>query len=394
MRRKKRTSSVQASWDLLRRVGAVHLATTLPDGRPLIRALNCAIVKDWILFHGAVAGEKNQCLDRPALVSAIETIAQIPSYFLDPQKACPATTYYRSVQANGVLREVRSEVLKRQMLQNLMDKYQPEGAFVPFVTTSANAPTHQSCPNHASVNPEATQGGFSRESSQHGSGRTIPESQPDLYTKDLKGLRVLGLQVEALSGKMSLGQDRPKETVLKVIHGLWNRGHLGDPRAIEEILEESPLAIPDFLHLPGDDPIPEGRLHVFPDEELIAEHALLLEGHYWRKSVTQEAIRASIRGSTAWIGAVTEAGQLLGAARAISDGAWCGRIADVVVKQGYQGRGLGRRLMRCLLDHPALRQVRSLRLGTQDAVPFYEEFGFRPSHEVEQPFPSVDLVRS
>src|SRR5437660_1948594 len=83
---------------LLERAAVVRLATTAADGRPILRTVHGVLVDGAIAFHAAPVGEKMAGLGRPAVVAAEEVVAAIPSYFVDPERACPATTYYRSVQ--------------------------------------------------------------------------------------------------------------------------------------------------------------------------------------------------------------------------------------------------------------------------------------------------------
>src|SRR5688572_21648583 len=77
----------------------IHLAAVDELGAPVLRALHIVLADDAAYFHGAPAGEKLGFVGRPAVLSTEETIAEIPSYFSDPERACPATTLYRSVQA-------------------------------------------------------------------------------------------------------------------------------------------------------------------------------------------------------------------------------------------------------------------------------------------------------
>ena len=55
------------------------------------------------MFHGSPRGEKNAWIGREAVVTAHEIVAEIPSYFVDPRRACPATTFYESAQLRGVV---------------------------------------------------------------------------------------------------------------------------------------------------------------------------------------------------------------------------------------------------------------------------------------------------
>lgn len=68
----------------------------------------------------------------------------------------------------------------------------------------------------------------------------------------------------------------------------------------------------------------------------------------------------------------------VGFARVITDFATFGYIADVFVLESHRGRGLSRRLMRAIVEHPDLRGLRRLCLMTRDAHGLYAKFGFAP----------------
>lgn len=348
MRRKQRAGTEELGRQLFRKAEVFHLATTTEDGTAVLRVLNGVLVRNWILFHGAFAGEKSSCLDRPGVVSVHETVADIPSYFVDPEKACPATTFYRSAQAHGTLRNVGDQQLKIEMLSALMEKYQPEGKYEPFASP--------------------------------------------IYEKDLRSVRVFGLEIEELSVKVSLGQDRPTERTARVVAGLWERGKARDLPAIELLLAASPAARPaNFRRQVGGE---ELTLCVHPDEELIRAHAELLEGQYWRESSSAAEIRGAIAASTAWIGILREDRQLLGAGRAASDDHWVATLFDVVVREDFRGQGLGKWLVQTLLEHPRVRNTRRQKLGTQDAMSFYESFGFKTGADSQLGFITHPMVRS
>lgn len=332
MRRKQRKTPEEAALALLRAAPLYYLATTTPQGEPVLRVLNGVVLDDCVLFHGALVGEKARCLGQRAVVSSHDEVAQIPSYFIDPKLACPATSYYRSVQARGILETFSEPQLKARMLQALMEKYQPEGGYARL------------------------------------------DADDPVYTKELKAVLVFGIRVSELTGKASIGQDRPAERTRRVVEGLWQRGAATDLQAIELILSESEAARPDDFRLRSDGQ--DYLLHVFPSERHRAEHRALLEGAYWREGSTASAIERSIQGSTAWIGLSDTQGQLCAAGRAISDCTWTAQICDVIVRQDLRGKGLGKFVMQRLLDHPLVRRAHSVRLGTKDAMPFYERLGF------------------
>lgn len=323
-----------------------HLATTTPEGEPVLRCLNGALVDDWILFHGALSGEKSSCLGRAAVISAHEEIADIPSHFVDDQKACPATTYYRSAQAKGTIENIESTELKARMLQTLMEKLQPEGRHVPL------------------------------------------RADEPLYQSDYRAVRVFGMKLEVVTGKESLGQDRPPERTRKVVEGLFRRGKARDLEAIEKILELSPLARPTSFRVGT-----EFTLHVFPTPADVKEHARLLSLEYWRVGSSLAEIERSVSHSTAWVGAHDAQGLLVAAGRALSDGDWAANVYDVVVAPESRGLGLGKAVMRLLLEHPRVKYCRRQRLGTRDAQAFYGQLGFSDEREQPLPFPNTVMLR-
>ena len=238
----------------------VHLASTTPEGRPVLRVLNARVLEGWVIFHGAHAGEKSSCLDRPAVVSVHDPVASIPSYFIDESLACPATTYYRSAQAHGTLRDIVDPEHKARALQAFMEHQQPEGGHQPV------------------------------------------DARDPSYEKSLRGVRVFGLEVEHITGKESLGQDREPERTQRVVEGLWRRGDAGDLRAIRLILEKSPRATPEWLLAPAALRERGVTLLTSPSERELVQVPRLLEGRYWRLEATPESMVTSHRQSSAWVG--------------------------------------------------------------------------------------------
>jgi GNAT superfamily N-acetyltransferase len=71
-------------------------------------------------------------------------------------------------------------------------------------------------------------------------------------------------------------------------------------------------------------------------------------------------------------------------ARVVSDRAVFAYLMDVFVVPEFRGRGISKTLMRAVLDHPDLQNLRLFLLGTRDAHGLYERFGFRPLAEPER----------
>jgi GNAT superfamily N-acetyltransferase len=106
----------------------------------------------------------------------------------------------------------------------------------------------------------------------------------------------------------------------------------------------------------------------------------------WAKGVAREVVERSLRYSLCF--GMYHQGRQIGLARVITDRATFGYLADVYVLEPYRGRGLGKWLVRCVLAHPELQGLRSLRLATRDAHGLYRQFGFtalkHPEHHLER----------
>jgi ribosomal protein S18 acetylase RimI-like enzyme len=86
-------------------------------------------------------------------------------------------------------------------------------------------------------------------------------------------------------------------------------------------------------------------------------------------------------------GAYTDRRQI-GFGRVITDFAVFGYVADVFVIPEFQRRGIGKALVRAMLEHPQVQDLPVLLLRTRDAHGLYERFGFRAL-----PRPEEMLVR-
>ena len=98
---------------------------------------------------------------------------------------------------------------------------------------------------------------------------------------------------------------------------------------------------------------------------------------YWAKGVPREIVARSIEHSLCF-GVYDGNGAQVGLARVISDFATYAYIADVFVLESHRGRGLGKSLMECVMQHPALQGLRRWSLTTRDAHTLYAQSGFGP----------------
>lgn len=123
---------------------------------------------------------------------------------------------------------------------------------------------------------------------------------------------------------------------------------------------------------------------------------------YWAKGISREVVARSIEHSLCF-GIYDESPPFgsaqgkhgapvqVGFARVISDFATIAYIGDVFVLETHRGRGLGKWLMECITQHPALQNLRRWILTTRDAHGLYSQVGFAP---VKAPERYMELYRA
>ena len=102
---------------------------------------------------------------------------------------------------------------------------------------------------------------------------------------------------------------------------------------------------------------------------------------YWGRWRRREEIERQL--DTAWrvIGAYQRStGEMVGFARAFSDGVAAAYLADLFVLRAHRGRGLGRQLVRAMIDDGLGARMRWM-LHTADAHDLYADYGFGPPDE-------------
>jgi len=300
------------------------------EGRATIKVVHPVVIGEHLVFHGASAGEKMRELGSEVVASVTEQVAVLPSYFFDERRACPATTYYLSAQARGVLERVTDLDEVAMCLRVLMEQYQPEGGYVPITAGD------------------------------------------EMYAKVVRGILVARLPLDDVVAKVKVGQNLKGEKFTRMLGKLWARGERGDARAVAMILAHHPAAIlPEWLRGDGYELAPD-----VCDDVDIRRASELLASAYWHEG-SSPAERCGALGASEVIGArSSETGELIALARIVSDyhrRAW---LYDVIVAPEWRGRGVGRRVIELALSHPACRGVKQVLLGTRDAMVFYERFGF------------------
>jgi GNAT superfamily N-acetyltransferase len=102
-------------------------------------------------------------------------------------------------------------------------------------------------------------------------------------------------------------------------------------------------------------------------------HRFLSEESYWKKGVSLEIVRKSLKHSMCFGGFIGDKQIAFG--RVITDYADFGYLRDVFVLKEHRGKGYGKLIIQEILSHPELRGVNFM-LGTEDAHSLYEQFGF------------------
>jgi nitroimidazol reductase NimA-like FMN-containing flavoprotein (pyridoxamine 5'-phosphate oxidase superfamily) len=181
------------------------LGTVDENGHPAVTPLNYVYVNGAVYFHGSRAGEKMRSIAaNPRVTFAVaREYAIIPSYFSDPLMACPATAYFKSVRIDGAARTVDDLHEKAEALEALMRKLQPEGGYKP-----------------------------------------IDAGDPD-YIPRLKGVAIVRIDAERVSGKFKFGQNLEESSRQALTEKLAERGLPLDAETAELMRRYCPHAMGD-----------------------------------------------------------------------------------------------------------------------------------------------------
>lgn len=187
----------ETAWSWVRRAREVRVAAVV-DGVPLLRTMHAAVVGRQLVFHSAPRCEKTAWEGAPVVAAVEEIVARVPSWMRHPERACPATTYYRSVQLRGRMATLDDPEQRAAGLRALMAALQPEGRHRP------------------------------------------PTASDPMYARTIAGLAMWTLDVEHVSAVSKLGQHLRDEEMSRVLRGLWERGGPGDLEAIEDLRDAHP----------------------------------------------------------------------------------------------------------------------------------------------------------
>jgi len=109
--------------------------------------------------------------------------------------------------------------------------------------------------------------------------------------------------------------------------------------------------------------------------DIAAIHCFLTES-YWSSGVPRAVVERAIANSLCF--GVLCHSQQVGFARVVTDKATFAYLSDVYILPEHRGKGLGRRLMKEIMQQGDLQGLRRMLLTTRDAHALYAKFGFRP----------------
>jgi GNAT superfamily N-acetyltransferase len=107
--------------------------------------------------------------------------------------------------------------------------------------------------------------------------------------------------------------------------------------------------------------------------------AHLLAGTHWGYRRPRPVVERLIENSLCF--SLFRNTEQVGFARVVTDHSVFSWLSDLVISAGLRGQGLGKWLLQCILDHPAISGTQFV-LQTRDAHRLYESFGFQRSDQL------------
>lgn len=109
-----------------------------------------------------------------------------------------------------------------------------------------------------------------------------------------------------------------------------------------------------------------------------SELAALYEHYEWWADRTPATVERALRNTEVALGVEDDAGNLVAAARILTDYTYYANVFDVIVAADRRDEGYGEELMQAVVDHPDLPEpLPGLSLLCREGlVPFYESVGF------------------
>lgn len=109
---------------------------------------------------------------------------------------------------------------------------------------------------------------------------------------------------------------------------------------------------------------------------IAAIHDYLCHRSYWGQGRTIEAVQKSIDHSLCF-GMYDKDNHLVGFARVVTDYTVFAYLMDLFILEAYRNRGLGKILVKHIVNDNSFKDIRFWRLDTKDAHELYRKYGFK-----------------
>ena len=119
------------------------------------------------------------------------------------------------------------------------------------------------------------------------------------------------------------------------------------------------------------------------DVDIEVLHHYLSKESYWALNIPREIVEKGVKNSLNF-SLLSPEKKFIGYAKLITDKATFAYLADVYVDENFRGKGLGKWLMECIMNHPELDNLRLWLLHTKDAHGLYAKYGFSQPDNLEK----------
>jgi predicted GNAT family N-acyltransferase len=120
--------------------------------------------------------------------------------------------------------------------------------------------------------------------------------------------------------------------------------------------------------------------------EAVPELIALYETYEWWADREADPVRRALAATDELVGVRdAETGELLAAARVLTDYTYYAMVYDVIVHADRRGEGVGEELLATVVTHPPLSDVAPTLLAREGLVPFYESCGFVEQGGIDHP---------
>ena len=117
----------------------------------------------------------------------------------------------------------------------------------------------------------------------------------------------------------------------------------------------------------------------------------MLANSFWSPQIKISEVKKGAMNSALVVGAFLEDEGQIGYARVISDKTRFAYITDVYIDEKFRKKGIGQKMINCILNHKELSDVYQWLLITKDAHGVYSKVGFNP---VSRPLDWMEIRNS